>query len=675
MALDIINDQNDPNKKDQPGASQQPQAGAPAAQPGSANNTTGQGPQAQSARPKAGSGFVNLQNIISKNKNNQLGSTINQGVQGQAQSVRQGITSNQELFNQEMQKNAVGTEADQQHRQDIINRVTGYQAPTGNVNTTGQGPNAQPSTYQTGAVPQAGQQAQQAPQPGNDLVSDQDATDFAKYRAGLYNGPQSLRDADDLAAQAQNAQQLGQNVGTSGGRQALLQQFVGKRAGYGGGKQALDSLILGQTGAQDLQNARKATVGLGSEVQNAESEAEQKAAATASIAKQFGQDTTNLLGGANTNDKTGTGLIGNIYSGLNTDLTNKQASADKNYQDFQNRLANKQLTQEDVEKYINPLMGGNQLFGLSNADLAKAFTENKFGLEDVADNTKAAKLNALQKLAGKNDVQLDASKIGAKKNEFDMSDSQFKDYQKKQQDYQNAINPYNQIKAQTQERLKQNKALTDELSQKFKTINPNDTLDNIAKERQDIVNETLKNHPELSGRQDLLGVLQNSNNYSNAASSNADADNGRYDQMPDFNQLFKTGEEQRRLSQSDSVLNALNTKYGVNGSIEDLMGADAKKAYEAAHPQAAPQMIANTPDFYKFSDPHFDQRFDTGGGNTVGSLFSGEGLHNVQQWGNGSYDRWKNSGSPTNFSYAHGGVVKPHYARLTEMMKNGSKKV
>lgn len=634
MALDLIDDNDINKKKDQPQqdnnpapapASPQPQAGAAPSQPGSGINTTGQGPQASNAPQqhgnasgRTGSGFVNLQNVISANRQNKLGSTINQGLQGVAGNVRQGLQSNQDLFQQEMDKNRLGTDQDVQNRQDIINRISGYQAPESAAQAGG----SQVFDERSGQM--VNSQGQGSPQAlGDDLVSQQDADAFQRYRSGAYQGPQSLRDVDSLQEQAQQAEGLGKNISSSGGRQALLQQFVGRDGNYSRGKQALDSLLLGQTGAQDLRNARKATFGLNNEVGGAENLAEQQAAATGSLAQQFGQDTRNTLGG-----KDSGGMIGDIYGGLTKAQQDRQSQADTDYGNFQQRLANKQLTQQDVEKYLNPLVSNNgvdqgtSLFGLDNNSLSKGYSEGKFGLEDVADTTKLAKINALQKLSGTNDIKLDPSKLGANRESVLADPSQFNEYRGKQDELNTLLGGYNDLLSQTQGRqdyYNQNvqnqfgSDLQNQLSSiRGKNYSDNEGNVNSAQQAQDYYNalQQASQDPRLAKYNDVqnqlkdfssqfkfAGTDEGGGGYKLPQMNSDDSGQSSYGdpRMADFLQSGNLGDTLKYDKSADignlnKIMGAIKTQKGAGDSVTSLMSDPAKQAYNAAHPTQLQQV-------------------------------------------------------------------------------------
>lgn len=667
MSLDLIDDDETKPKKEntqQPGQqavqAPEPAAGNGPSQPTGAVNTTGQGLQSARTTGKTGSGFVNLQNVINANKQNKLGSTINQGLQGVAGNVKQGLQSNQDLFQQEMNKNSIGGQADVQGRQSVIDRITGYQAPTtvqaggpggfnelGNtpVNTAGQGPQAL----------------------GDDLVSQDEAANFQRYRSGAYQGPQSLRDVDNLQEQAQRAEDLGKNISSTGGRQALLQQFVGQNSGYSRGKQALDSLLLGQTGAKDLRDARKATFGLGNQVSGAENLAEQQGAAAASTAQQFGQDTKNLLGG-----KDQGGLIGDIYGGLNQATQDRQAQADAEYKNFQDRLNNKQLTQDDINKYVNPILSNKSvdqntsLFGLTPEQLQSAYAGGKFNLEDLADTSKIAKINALQKLAGTNDIQLDPTKLGAHRDNIITDPTQFESYRGKQDEINGLLGGYNDLLSQTQGRQdyynnEVKNTLANNLKMNLDNIRNSKKYDSYgaknvltrdtAQQAQDYYNAltSAASNPSLAKYGDVKNQIDafankfktdkgyNLPNYMHTGAKGGD--NYVNDQaMKDFLDSGNLGstlnyDKSADITNLNKLIGGIKEQKGAGNSITSLMSDAERAKYEAAHPtqlqQVQRQGNEGLYDQAKYNDLYNKylgaqgSTTDLGGGQTLDSLLGG----------------------------------------------------
>lgn len=260
MAIQGDNDQIDQNnQQQQPGGSNQQPPGTPPpvgqGQGSSAPTPPGQGPAqgayTQPASKHTGSGFTNLQNIIGANQGNQLGNTIGSGIQNQAGQVKSNLQNAQQQFNQQSQQNNFNNDNTKNYISGVLN----------NLNTTGQGPNAQ------------------------------DIQNFSMYRSGAYAGPKDLGDISTLQGQAQSAEQLGQATQSQGGRQALLQQFVGNPQ-YNQGQQRLDSLLLGQgNNMQQLAQARLASTGL----QNQVNQAQQGAQGVAQTYQGYATDLSNQV--------------------------------------------------------------------------------------------------------------------------------------------------------------------------------------------------------------------------------------------------------------------------------------------------------------------------------------------------------------------------------------------
>lgn len=126
------------------------------------------------------------------------------------------------------------------------------------------------------------------------LPTEEEISQFGKLRAGVYGGPMELQDAQTLMGSAAEAEQLGNLTRSTGGRQELLRRTVGGED-YTQGQQRLDTLLLGQAGTQGLNQARKATRGLETDVQEANRLAQEKAKTFASQAKIFGEETVGKL--------------------------------------------------------------------------------------------------------------------------------------------------------------------------------------------------------------------------------------------------------------------------------------------------------------------------------------------------------------------------------------------
>lgn len=347
MALDIVDqDDKDKNKAadSSNGNTPPPQAGVAPSQPNSSSSSapsagSGNAPTIASTG-HTGTGFTNLQNIIGANKNNNLGNAIGSGVTNKANDFNQSLNQSQQQF--QTDTNAAASQYDPSKTTDIINKITGYKAPV--VNTTGSGPNSTPAAGSSAS-------SSSTALPAGLTQADVDA--FTNYRSGNYSGPQGLSNADALQNQATQVQQLGQQVSTPGGIQNLLQQFAAKGA-YTTGQQNLDQLILGQTGGQQLAQAKKATLGVGDQLNDANTTANAMYQQQQGNVGQFAANTNTALQSARDS-------IANSISNTGGTGTYDQALAQ------QNTLAqNSQYIQDILSgKYDSTLPGGGVVGGIS----------------------------------------------------------------------------------------------------------------------------------------------------------------------------------------------------------------------------------------------------------------------------------------------------------------------
>lgn len=204
-------------------------------------------------RKKTGTGFTNLNRIVQASQGNRLGQAVGGGVAQQAGAAKTTLNQAGAAFNQQSEANRLDSE---QNKQKVAQGI------------------------------EAANQGQ---------ADEQNIQDFSRFRQGQYTGPQQLQDQDKVLNQAAQAQNLGSLAQNAAGRQALLQRFVGS-SGYSQGKQRLDNLLLGQSGQQDLRNARRDTQGLSQQATNAANAAQQRGQYLANQAQAFGQDVTNQLG-------------------------------------------------------------------------------------------------------------------------------------------------------------------------------------------------------------------------------------------------------------------------------------------------------------------------------------------------------------------------------------------
>jgi hypothetical protein len=204
---------------------------------------------------KKGTGFTNVNKLMQANQQNRLGQAVAGNVQQQAQGAKNALQSSQEDFQQQTAQNQADSEQNKQFRQGILGRF------------------AEP--------------VQDTTQP---IVTQEETKKFQQLGSGAYAGPSELRDQQAVLGKAQQAEQTGQLTTTQGGRQELLKQTVGTPK-YTPGQQRLDSTLLGQQGNNQLRGARRSTVGLTQQVNQAGNLAQQQAQEQKGRATAFGQET------------------------------------------------------------------------------------------------------------------------------------------------------------------------------------------------------------------------------------------------------------------------------------------------------------------------------------------------------------------------------------------------
>lgn len=207
--------------------------------------------QAQPNNQRQGTGFTNLNKVIGINQGNKLGAAIGQGIGGQVQQTKQAVDQSQQDFNQAASKSRYDTDENKQKVQTVINDPT--------------------------------------------QIDDSQRQDIKTFRSGKYEGPTELQN-QQLGNQAASVQSLSNLGGSAGGRAALLQRFVGN-ADYNQGKQKLDSLLLGQSGGQELAQARRDASGLVQDYNKASDSAKQTADLYANQNKQFAKDVDTSITG------------------------------------------------------------------------------------------------------------------------------------------------------------------------------------------------------------------------------------------------------------------------------------------------------------------------------------------------------------------------------------------
>lgn len=209
----------------------------------------------QTRKPnQLGTGYTNIQRILQANKSNQLGSTVAQGVQQAGQAARGSINQAGQAFATEVDKERARQDQEKQRAQRVIGDVT--------------------------------------------KATDDDVASFEAIRSGQSKGPTGVSNAEELRSKAGEAESLGQAAGSEAGRFGLLQRYVGGGKQYTGGQQRMDALLLGQTGGQQLRQARKSTLGLGDQQATQEMASKEVGKTLQNKAQNLKEETVSGLGRA-----------------------------------------------------------------------------------------------------------------------------------------------------------------------------------------------------------------------------------------------------------------------------------------------------------------------------------------------------------------------------------------
>lgn len=508
----------------------QKQPSQPGQGPQQMGNQPGQGLQ----RPK-GSGFTNLNRVIGANQNNRLGSTIGSNIQGQAQQAKSGINQASQNFQQQAQANQIGGEQDVQK-----------------LNTVLQNPVQ---------------------------ANEQDVKDFSRFRSGQYQGPQDIANKEQVYGNAQQAEAMGQATGSQLGRQGLLQRYVGNNQ-YNQGKQNLDALLLGRTGGNDLRAARQASQGLSGQAQNQSMTAQNIAAQNQQMAQNFAKQTNEAIAGK-TNP-----VLDELSKRAATAEQEKQAKLEGLRKD----LYGGEISAEDAAAL--GLSEGQDLYG---ADLSKALNPAAIqaNAQNVASQQEAANLNALNRLAGKDQFG-DESQAGSfYKNQFGVDKDAVNKLVQQQKDmYEQQANPlrgfadintqagqiqgyYDKLNQQEQQVGRANQAIQDfQASHGGRDADGNnmfnaDTLSDADKaeynkiqqnaQAQQDYKQQLMTSPEAGGRDRIFGLMNqlgldsdtrgqiakmiDSRDYTPALGAIKQYTQGQADQLNQLNQKYQPGKK------------------------------------------------------------------------------------------------------------------------------------
>lgn len=294
---------------------------------------------------KKGTGYTNIQRVLSSNVGNRLGSAVGQGVQQVGQQAKSNINQAATQFKQDSEQNRLGTAADQQLVQNTINT------------------------------------------PGN--VSGADTSRFQQLLTGTYKGPQELQNQQQLASKAQQAQFLGQATQNAGGRVELLRRFARPdQASYTQGKQFMDNLLLSQQGDQ-LRDAKRATQGLSQYAQAQDLGAKGLYQQMVGDSARVGQETQGQLSSG----------LDNIYSQLEQDRLAAEQNRDQQLAQMQKFSNQGQMTQADIDRFGLQDYVGKYLYGVNLGDYLTK-NEDQATLLNTASQEQINHLNALRRLSG-----------------------------------------------------------------------------------------------------------------------------------------------------------------------------------------------------------------------------------------------------------------------------------
>jgi len=291
-----------------------------------------------------GTGFTNIQRILQANKANPLGSVVSGGVQQAGQAARGAITQASDEFKGGVQteRGRLGAEAQR------VDRVLGDVSK----------------------------------------ATDEDVSAFEGIRGGLSKGPTQIKNADELKQKAFEAERLGSAAGSEAGRYGLLQRFVGGNKQYTGGQQRLDSMLLGQTGSNQLREARKGTVGL-------TNKAEQEARAAIETGKVLQGEAKNLT------DVT-IGRLGSQVVDYDKAMEAARVKAQADLAENQRKLRDQLIANEIEDENLYNRLGikeGDQIFRTNLADYFQA-RNNIATKENVQTQADFDRINALRRLSG-----------------------------------------------------------------------------------------------------------------------------------------------------------------------------------------------------------------------------------------------------------------------------------
>ncbi len=271
--------------EEQDGQSPQTPAMVPS-QPGTQGSIPQTSPlAAPQTQRKASTGFTNLKKYIQANRQNQLATQVAKPVESKLQQAQSTLAQSHQEFQNQLQKQTKDLEAAKSKGQQALGYIeSGSQPlvqqpapqlaarPEAPTDTWAEDYEAKKAAYEAQKTAyDKSVQDQQAYNEGARKAAQEALTGIRDYR---YSGPTSLENADKIAQQQLELQQIANATKTEGGRGALLQNLFSKSGQYTGGAKNLDSLFLSSSpqALKRLQDIRLQTGTLGQNLKRADIE-------------------------------------------------------------------------------------------------------------------------------------------------------------------------------------------------------------------------------------------------------------------------------------------------------------------------------------------------------------------------------------------------------------------
>ena len=312
---------------------------------------------------QAGSGFTNLSRYLQANRSNKLGQTVASGVQQAGQQARGAVQQAGQQFQEKAGQERQRLGEQEQKAGQIIGAATG----------------------ETG---------------------EEDVKTVQNVLGAEFKGPTGVQNAEEVRARVQEAGSLGRAGGSEAGRFGLLQRYVGQgRPAYSAGQQRLDQMLLGQTGQQQLRQARAGAVGLESEAERQIAAATEQGKELQGKARQVAEATKGKLGQS----------IKSYDEAMAAQLANQQAQYQALLDQFKTPGTGAIEVDEALLKNLQDVSGGVLKEGetLYGADISPYVNINPLYNTKQAAQTKSdlAKAQMLAKLGGQQLIGMDEAKL------------------------------------------------------------------------------------------------------------------------------------------------------------------------------------------------------------------------------------------------------------------------